>query len=275
MRSHIAVLGLLCMAQAAGAGEMGAACFTQTEPSNNTTPPLRLVYDDSRAAVNPGMDGALYAQLDDKTIHIFDAQNNELVDLVAMRKAAEMAGLIAPKDRKALVDGVDQVNSVMEHQIQKILDTLPADQRALAEPMLRRQMGLPPKGNAAPPEGKLEAEFTGDADVIAGVGVERIILTKGGTPVREFWGADPAALPGGADFVTANAKLDVLYHEITEGIPNAEDRSFMSDIHLVKRIPIRVRMVTGNTVWERDAACAPPHPGELALPDLPIRTRPF
>jgi len=197
--------------------------------------------------------------------------------MVAMRKAAAAAGTLTSGGGGSEVAAeLNQLRSVMEEQIEEILKQVRESNRAAMEAQLRKQFGLPDKTvSAAPASGELTADFTGNTGTIDGVEVEEVTMSLGGTPVRTVLAADETEFEGGSDFVSINAKLDVLYHEITEGIPGAEDRSFMSDIHLMDRMPIRVMMLQEGKEWARNPDCPAAQSAELDLPNLPIRTSPF
>lgn len=242
---------------------------------------LRILARGDHIAINPGLDGAVYGDTAGGAILVLDAKKGELVDVVALAEVARSmgfagAGTGGAGGGAALQQGLDTAQSIMAAQIDKILESVPENQRPMMRKQLEAQMniGASAGAGAAVPTGDLRAEATGKKKKFGQHRGREVHIFRGDELVRTVWVTDARNLEGGKRLLRSVRRFDALYDKTTEGIPGAEDRSFFSDFQLLDGLPLAAVIVDeGRTEWVYDGAPAASE-AELMPPDLPIRRRP-
>lgn len=119
-------------------------------------------------------------------------------------------------DKEALGRIAGQVKSAMS-QMQKALENVPEEQRAMIERMMKQRM---PKEAAPIQRPRSEVKKTSERDTKNGYPCVRYEVLRGGTKIRELWVTDWDNIEGGADVVDAFADMADFFREMMEALPN-------------------------------------------------------
>ena len=107
-----------------------------------------------------------------------------------------------------------QLSGAMK-QMQEALDSMPPDQRAMAEKMMKQHM---PQGMQEPARAPLSLHETGREDTVSGYACDYYEVRRNGAKVRELCVTSWDDLPGGRDIADAMLDMAGFYERMTEAL---------------------------------------------------------
>lgn len=186
-------------------------------------------------------------------------------------------------DRERVRSIGSQVGQAMQ-QVQQQLASLPPEQRAMVEKMMKSRMpaGLGPAAEAAP---RAEARPTGETAVRAGQPCRRVEVFRGGEKIREHWVTDGDRLGLTRDQLGVFEDMSRFARDIAEAVGAGsamanpmdalEDLGGFPVVTVDYRDGAPVRETTVRSVTPRDVPpeelAVPPGYTEQAMPGLPSR----
>lgn len=172
-------------------------------------------------SINPGQDGALYADLTARKIWVADDKGGRFVDLgEAMRRGGGLREASGGANA-----ALDEAFAKLEAQLVEMLKDVPEDQRPAVEEAARKAMGLPPKEEAT--RGRTDA--AADRYVMVNSrgepwhGHDTVVAEarSGDEVLRRLVLVDINEVLGARELVAGLAALDALHLEITgEPVPD-------------------------------------------------------
>lgn len=216
-----------------------------------------------RISMNAGQDGAVLGNLEDRTLHVVDEKNREVMDVGAMMAAYRGSGAMG--GAAGSTAALDAVQEQMREQMENMLAQMPEAQRPIARQMLEKQFGLKPAQAPAAPAASpsiMEITETGQIRIENGMEQHLIVISVGGKPVSEVWVTDPANVEGGQIMIDAMADLGDLFDELVgDAMVNRKGQDsgmdtfeFARQLAILNRFPVETTdLEDGETFTLRSA----------------------
>lgn len=197
---------------------------------------LRVLVKQNRIIINPGLDGGVYADFDNRTLLILDMKNGELVDAAKFARMGSLLGRVlgaGPESTGA--KRVTEAQQMLEDKLDEMLAGTAEENRPAVEAALRKQLGLPPgsttrdaavtalsggqkqrvaiaSAKTHDPEFVLADEPTSALDGIPALTAHGM---SDGQAMRTYVITDFANVENGKSLIGALVKLNMLYKELT------------------------------------------------------------
>ncbi|HEX2138717.1 MAG TPA: hypothetical protein VHG33_03285 [Woeseiaceae bacterium] len=117
-------------------------------------------------------------------------------------------------DEASMQEMGSQLSGAMK-QMQEALDSMPPDQRAMAEKMMKQHM---PAGMQQPARAPSSLHETGREDTVSGFACDYYEVRRNGTKVRELCVTSWDELPGGRDIAETMLEMAGFYERMTEAL---------------------------------------------------------
>ncbi len=147
-------------------------------------------------------------------------------------------------DEQTMNQMAGQIGDAMK-QMEEMMKTLPPDQRAMAEQMMKQQM---PALQAAP-EAPSELQKTGKSDTINGYDCEYYEVLKEGKISREMCVAKWADIDGGSEAVDAMIGMGKFFESMHDAFSSASGTDFMGK---QREVFAHMRQLGGYPVYAKD-----------------------
>ena len=175
---------------------------------------------------------------DEDGLLIYNGDRNEL--LVADNERLEYYVI----DEQAMHQMAAQVGDAMK-QMEEMMKTLPPDQRAMAEQMMKQQM---PALQSAP-EAPSTLQKTGGSETINGYDCEHYKVLQGEKIVREMCVAKWADIDGGSEAVEAMIGMGKFFESMHDAFASGAGTNFMGK---QQEVFAHMRQLGGYPVYAKD-----------------------
>ena len=147
-------------------------------------------------------------------------------------------------DEQTMNQMAAQIGDAMK-QVEEMMKTLPPDQRAMAEQMMKQQMpGLQPA-----PEAPSTLQKTGKSDTINGHDCEYYEVLREGRKTREMCVAEWSDIDGGAEAVDAMIGMGKFFESMHDAFAEAAGTDFMGK---QQEVFAHMRQLGGYPVYAKD-----------------------
>jgi len=216
----------------------------------------------SAIAINPGQDGAVYADFAARRILVVDEKHKEVMDLGKMMEMMRASGLMGKAGDAGVADALDNAHDIMREKIEEALANMPEGQRNAARKAMEKQFGLKPKTKkpAAFDVASREIEQTGETRQINDLDTAQIYIVVNGERKTEMWVTDPGNINGGQELVDALNALQILFAELVGELPkkggpvSGGTGVFLGGIPDVDGFPVLVHTLANNEQWQLEQA---------------------